>query len=144
METECNACSFDFQPLGSREVTVRFDGGRISSDGGGVLLRELRAAGARLAELDRDKDGVIAGTEVPQRMTCEIIRGATTRDMQNGISLPPIVLRAGGEAALPAWMIAMDQNGDGELSSNEFLGPPQEFQRLDQNADGFLDSKETQ
>jgi hypothetical protein len=41
METECNACSFDFQPLGRREVTVRFDGGRISSDGGGVLLREL-------------------------------------------------------------------------------------------------------
>ena len=35
------ACSLDFQPLGSREVTVRFDGGRISSDGGGVLLRKL-------------------------------------------------------------------------------------------------------
>ena len=41
METECNEFLFDFEPLGSREVTVRFDGGRVSSDGGGVLLREL-------------------------------------------------------------------------------------------------------
>lgn len=41
METECNQSSFSFQPLGSREVTARFDGGRISSDGGGVLLREV-------------------------------------------------------------------------------------------------------
>ena len=41
METECNAFSFEFQPLGSRQVTARFDGGRVSSDGGGILLREL-------------------------------------------------------------------------------------------------------
>jgi hypothetical protein len=41
METECNAFSFEFQPLGSRQVTARFDGGRVTSDGGGVLLREV-------------------------------------------------------------------------------------------------------
>lgn len=41
METECITSSFDFQPLGNREITARFDGGLISSDGGGVLLREV-------------------------------------------------------------------------------------------------------
>ena len=41
MTTECNQPTFDFHPLGRREVTGRFDGGTISSDGGGVLLREV-------------------------------------------------------------------------------------------------------
>lgn len=41
MPTECNRWSFDFQPLGNREVTARFDGGRITSDAGGLLLREV-------------------------------------------------------------------------------------------------------
>ena len=41
MTTECNEVSFDFHPLGSRQVTAQFDGGIIASDGGGVLLREI-------------------------------------------------------------------------------------------------------
>jgi hypothetical protein len=43
MLTECNACEFDFQALGSRAVTARFDGGTITSDAGGLLLREVEA-----------------------------------------------------------------------------------------------------
>ena len=42
--TECNQLSFPFHPLGSREVVARFDGGRITSDGGGLLLREAERA----------------------------------------------------------------------------------------------------
>jgi hypothetical protein len=41
--TECNAREFAFQGLGSRAVTARFDGGAISSDAGGLLLREVEA-----------------------------------------------------------------------------------------------------
>ena len=40
MLTECNQKSFEFHTLGRREVVARFDGGAISSDGGGLLLRE--------------------------------------------------------------------------------------------------------
>jgi hypothetical protein len=43
MTTECNAREFDFQGLGSRAVTARFDGGAITSDAGGLLLREVEA-----------------------------------------------------------------------------------------------------
>ena len=43
MTTECNAREFDFQALGSRFVTGRFDGGAITSDAGGLLLREVEA-----------------------------------------------------------------------------------------------------
>jgi len=43
MTTECNAHDFHFQALGSRAVTARFDGGAITSDAGGLLLREVEA-----------------------------------------------------------------------------------------------------
>ena len=39
--TECNPKSFEFQPLGSRDVLAAFDGGKITSDAGGLLLRDL-------------------------------------------------------------------------------------------------------
>ena len=51
MPTECNQRSFDFQTLGSREVTARFDGGTITSDAGGLLLREVEAKTGLLADL---------------------------------------------------------------------------------------------
>src|SRR2546426_8941253 len=41
MQTECTQVSFRFHPLSQREVVARFDGGSITSDGGGLLLREV-------------------------------------------------------------------------------------------------------
>ena len=41
METQCIQEQLVFQQLGRREVIGRFNGGTISSDGGGVLLREV-------------------------------------------------------------------------------------------------------
>ena len=41
MMTECIPTSFGFQDLGSRAVHAAFDGGRITSDAGALLLREV-------------------------------------------------------------------------------------------------------
>lgn len=41
MVAECITKDFGFHPLGRREVVGRFDGGTITSDAGGLLLREL-------------------------------------------------------------------------------------------------------
>ena len=41
MHTDCTPTQLGFEGLGRRAVTGRFDGGRLSSDGGGVLLREV-------------------------------------------------------------------------------------------------------
>jgi|SRR5271157_464285 len=41
MTTECSGKLFEFHPLGGREVRVGFEGGSITSDGGGLLLREV-------------------------------------------------------------------------------------------------------
>ena len=41
MPTQCNQECFAFHPLMGREVRGQFDGGASTSDGGGLLLREV-------------------------------------------------------------------------------------------------------
>ena len=41
MKTECTPTQLEFHPLVRRQVTGKFDGGTITSDGGGLLLREV-------------------------------------------------------------------------------------------------------
>lgn len=41
MRTQCNEKKYEFQGLNSRRVEGKFDGGVITSDGGGLLLREV-------------------------------------------------------------------------------------------------------
>ena len=41
MRTQCNQESSEFHPLGQRQVPGRFDGGTITSDAGGLLVREV-------------------------------------------------------------------------------------------------------
>ena len=41
MNTECTAAAVEFHGLGRRAVVGQFDGGKISSDAGAVLLREV-------------------------------------------------------------------------------------------------------
>ena len=41
MRTECKAESYRFQDLGSRKVVADFTGGRLTSDAGALLLREV-------------------------------------------------------------------------------------------------------
>ncbi len=41
MQTECNQEALEFHPLNQRQVVGGFDGGAITSDAGGLLLREV-------------------------------------------------------------------------------------------------------
>ena len=50
MPTQCTPTQLQFHALGRRDVIGRFDGGRITADAGGVLLRETDL---RLGVLDR-------------------------------------------------------------------------------------------
>jgi len=57
MGTGCKDQQIDFQPLGGRQVTGQFNGGRITSDAGVLQLRELEEAFElieRLAECFED------------------------------------------------------------------------------------------
>jgi len=50
MNTQCNPIQLEFHELGKREVVGKFDGGNITSDAGGLLLRETEK-----------RTGIIAG-----------------------------------------------------------------------------------
>ncbi len=41
MKTECTKKCSSFQALGKREIVADFSGGTITSDGGGLILREI-------------------------------------------------------------------------------------------------------
>ena len=41
MKTDCTPTLFEMQPLGKRRVVAAFDGGTLTSDAGGLLLREV-------------------------------------------------------------------------------------------------------
>lgn len=43
MPTQCTAPDLAFEPLGARAVVASFDGGAVTSDAGGLLLREVEA-----------------------------------------------------------------------------------------------------
>jgi hypothetical protein len=48
---ECNQQFFDFYSVGGRKVEARFDGGRITSDSGALLLRELERSIGVIAKM---------------------------------------------------------------------------------------------
>jgi hypothetical protein len=57
MSTECNRSRFEFHVVSGRQVVAQFDGGTISSDAGGLLLRQVEERTgiiARLAGCFRD------------------------------------------------------------------------------------------
>lgn len=64
MKTECTAGQLEFHGLGRRAVVGEFDGGKISSDAGGLLLREVEQHSGILSRLSgcfvdhRDPDQV--------------------------------------------------------------------------------------
>jgi hypothetical protein len=45
-------------------------------------------------------------------------------------------------AEAPSWFAHADFNGDGDVSSREFLGTREQFSKLDTNQDGFIAAAE--
>jgi len=64
MKTECNGKGYQLQPLGRRAVVADFEGGRITSEAGAVLLRELESKGGMVRQFAecfvdyRDRDRI--------------------------------------------------------------------------------------
>jgi Ca2+-binding EF-hand superfamily protein len=97
---------------------------RLDADRDGALsVRELRGAWERVGRgFDRSK--------LPRHLFATVSRGQPRE-------LPGRPARTG-----PAWFVAMDRNGDGDVSRREFTGPAAVFERLDADRDGLLDPRE--
>jgi hypothetical protein len=107
---------------------------------GRLGIREMRGAGARLRALDRNGDGTLQPTELPESLTVTIGRGNAVFGARPPVVVPGTSPAAGG--AGPKWFVHMDRNGDGDVSPREFPGPVETFRRLDRDGDGLLDANE--
>lgn len=92
---------------------------------GGLSVRELRTAEARLAAVGRSTE-----PEVPLVSAVIVSRGHPRSLLQAG--------RRGG----PSWFQAMDRNGDGDVSRREWLLEAEAFEKYDADRDGLISSVE--
>ena len=66
--TECNRQSLSFSSLGRQKITANFDGGRLTSDAGALLLREAD----RQLGLTADLAECIADPRDPAKITHDL------------------------------------------------------------------------
>lgn len=120
----------------------------------GLLLRAARSRAPetlrspeKLMELDIDKDGKVSQDEFKGPAP---IFGVLDSDKDGKISMEeaqkltnmPRLGLAAGAGMITQRVSAMDANGDGEVSREEFTGPQQLFERLDADKNGKISKDE--
>ncbi|MDY3552728.1 hypothetical protein R5W24_001816 [Gemmata sp. JC717] len=96
---------------------------------GALSVRELRGAWDRLKAAGCVAGDAVAPAKVPRGVLCAASLGY------------PRTLAASARGG-PAWFVAMDRNGDGDVSRREFTGPAAVFDKLDLDKDGLLSAEE--
>lgn len=106
--------------------------------------REFDTASTQLAEWDRNGDGRLALTEIPNKykLTFSVGRSLVFSQAVAAPNRPMQAQRPPADTSAPLWFQKMDRNRDGDVSKREFLGPLKAFRKLDRDGDGLLDSDE--
>ncbi len=107
---------------------------------------ELMRSVDRVTSWDADGDGRVSADEIPYHFQVNIARSALVGLTGEGVVAPVArsmsAIRQSGSAAGPEWFQKMDRNHDGDISRREFLGPREQFDRLDRDTDGLIDAEE--
>ena len=111
-----------------------------------LSLRELLNAWSQLKEMDVNKDGEFTKDEVSRQFTMTVSQGnmAYYRTTGGGFNRP---LQVGNpinrtSTNAPTWFRKMDVNGDGDVSSREFLGSATLFNEFDTDNDTLISPTE--
>src|SRR5262249_24905956 len=104
--------------------------------------REAMRTVDRAMTWDRDGDGPGSRDQIPYPLLAPSARGGPPG--RRGEARAPPAAAVGSRAPLPPtapsagpdWFRKMDSNQDGDVSRREFLGPRDQFDRLDRDKDG--------
>jgi Ca2+-binding EF-hand superfamily protein len=108
--------------------------------------RELMRTVDRVMSWDGDGDGRVSADEIPYHFQVTIARSRIPGLTGEGVVTPAarsmFATQPNGPAVGPEWFQKMDRNHDGDVSHREFLGPRDQFDRLDRDKDGLIDPEE--
>jgi hypothetical protein len=108
--------------------------------------REVLRTVDRVLSWDGDRDGRVTPDEIPYHFQVAVARGGLPGLAGPGaVILGPRTMAVSdpsGTAVGPDWFRKMDRNHDGDISRREFLGPREQFDRLDRDKDGLIDPDE--
>ncbi len=99
METQCNESQMHFQGHGRRKVEADFDGGRVSSDGGVLLIREVDAQLNIIDEFAQCFTGY-RDPELIEHTLEELIRHRVYRALRRGMKTSTTTAIC---CAMPCW-----------------------------------------
>jgi Ca2+-binding EF-hand superfamily protein len=117
-----------------------------------LSAREIMRTVERVMSWDADGDGRVTPDEIPYHFRVTIARGGLVGLFSAGVGTPAAAPAPGmmfatpsaGTTVGPDWFQKMDRNRDGDVSRREFLGPREQFDRLDRDKDGLIDAAEAQ
>ena len=118
----------------------------LDVDVSGMLSpRELRTAANILVVEDKNGDGMLNGSEIPQRLLLELVRGADPPPDEARLQAGHIAMSTNEALSSgPLWFRKMDRNNDADLTPQEFIGAPTTFEKIDANGDGLIDVDEAE
>jgi Ca2+-binding EF-hand superfamily protein len=102
--------------------------------------RELRSAAALLAPYAA-ADGSVGPDSIPPSQ--QLVLGLAPFD-PSGEPADEAGLPLYGAGTVPLWFRKMDRNRDGDISPKEFLGPREQFRKLDADGDGLISLAEAE
>ena len=108
--------------------------------------REVMRTVERVMSWDGNGDGRVSADEIPYHFQVTIARsglpGLTGEGVGTFAARSMAATSGAGRADGPDWFQKMDRNHDGDISRREFLGPRDQFDRLDRDNDGLIDADE--
>ena len=117
----------------------------LDADGdGGLSVREMVNAWRSVREFDQDGDGRVARPELPRQFQLAIGESQYYQSPVQLVRTSTDPLRDTFPPAGPLWFWKLDRNGDRDVSRQEFVGPAEVFDRIDQNGDGLISAEEAE